>query len=51
MYGGLPPDIAEKVKDEVIKKIYDLGFKIYDQMESPILGGAGNKEYLLLLKM
>ena len=37
-------------KDQVIKKIYDLGFKITDQMESPILGGAGNKEYLLSLR-
>lgn len=45
--GVLPKDLAEKIKDEVIKKIEDLGFKITDQMESPILGGAGNKEYLL----
>lgn len=48
---GVLPDVeAEKVKNEVVKKIYDLGFKIYNQMASPILGGAGNKEYLLLLK-
>lgn len=47
--GVLPPDLAEKVKDEVINKIKDLGFKIKDQMQSPIPGGAGNKEYLLLI--
>ncbi len=45
--GVLPEDIAEKVKNEVVKKISDLGFKIKDEMASPILGGAGNKEYLL----
>ncbi len=45
--GVLPEDKAEEVKNKVIKKIQDLGFKIQDQMESPILGGAGNKEYLL----
>lgn len=47
--GVLPIGVAEKVKDQVIKKIYDLGFKIKGQMKSPILGGAGNREYLLLL--
>ncbi len=47
--GVLPAETAEKVKDEVMEKIKDLGFKIKDQMESPILGGAGNKEYLLLI--
>lgn len=52
--GILPADLAERVKDEVIKKIQDLplkegrvGFKIEDQIESPILGRGGNKEYLL----
>ncbi|MBI2314711.1 TlyA family rRNA (cytidine-2'-O)-methyltransferase [Candidatus Daviesbacteria bacterium] len=49
--GVLPPDKAKKVKEQVIKKINDSGFKIYEQMESPILGGAGNSEYLLLLKL
>lgn len=47
--GILPPEKAEEVKDQVINKINDLGFMIQDQMESPILGGGGNKEYLLLL--
>ncbi len=48
--GVLPSDLAEKIKDEVVEKVKDLGFRIEDQMESPILGGAGNREYLLLLK-
>lgn len=47
--GVLPAEKAEIIKDQVVKKIYDLGFKICDQMESPILGGGGNKEYLLYL--
>lgn len=48
--GVLPEELAEQVKDQVIKEIQDLGFTIQDQMRSPILGGAGNKEYLLLIK-
>lgn len=54
--GVLPLEKAEKVKDQVIKTINDLplqegrvGFTINDCMDSPILGGAGNKEYLLLI--
>src|SRR3990167_6812907 len=48
--GVLPSDVAEKVKDNFIEKIKDLGFMINDQIKSPILGGAGNTEYLLLIK-
>lgn len=47
--GVLPQDIAEQVKNQTIKKIEELGFKVKEEMESPILGGAGNKEFLLLL--
>ena len=47
--GVLPEDIAEKVKDEVLLKIQSLKFKIVKCMKSPILGGAGNCEYLLYL--
>lgn len=47
--GVLPKEIAEKVKDEVIERVEDLGFRVEKQMESPILGGGGNTEYLLLL--
>lgn len=49
--GVLSLEKAEKVKDQVIKTISDLRFTINDCIESPILGGAGNKEYLLLLKL
>lgn len=49
--GVLPQETAEKVKDEVIGRIQDLGFKVQDQMGSPILGRGGNQEYLLLLKL
>lgn len=41
----------EQVKEGVIKKIYDLQFKIYDQIKSPTKGRGGNIEYLLLIKL
>lgn len=47
--GVLPKEIAEQVKNEVLLKIENLTFKIVDAIESPILGGAGNQEYLLYL--
>lgn len=49
--GVLPLAKAEQVKNQVINNIISLGFKISKQMESPILGGGGNKEFLLLLKL
>ena len=49
--GVLPQEVAERVKDEVLLKIEDLKLKIVDIMESPILGGAGNREYLLLIRV
>lgn len=45
--GVLPPELAELVKEDVLLKIENLKFKIDGVIESPILGGAGNKEYLL----
>lgn len=45
--GVLPPDISEKVKNEVVNQIKEMDFKIEDVIESPVLGGAGNMEYLL----
>ncbi|MFH0937059.1 MAG: SAM-dependent methyltransferase [Candidatus Daviesbacteria bacterium] len=48
--GVLPGEKSEEIKNQVVKKIYDLGFKVDEEMESPILGGAGNKEFLLKLK-
>lgn len=47
--GVLPVRLAEKIKDEVINKIKKSGFEVREFMESPILGGAGNKEYLLFI--
>lgn len=45
--GVVPQNLVEQIKDQTIKNIEDLGFKVEDQMESPILGGGGNKEYLV----
>jgi 23S rRNA (cytidine1920-2'-O)/16S rRNA (cytidine1409-2'-O)-methyltransferase len=47
--GVLPPEIAEEVRKQASEKFESLYFKVEDVMESPILGGAGNKEYLLSL--
>lgn len=49
--GVLSPEIAEKVKNEVVNRIKNYELRIKQIMDSPILGGGGNKEYLLLLKM
>ena len=49
--GVLPPEKAEEIKNKVVKTINDLGFTINDQMDSPILGGGGNKEYLLQISI
>lgn len=48
--GVLPEELAERVKNEVSEKILQAGFLILDSIPSPILGGAGNKEFLLFLK-
>lgn len=47
--GILPEELANEIKQEVSKKILNSGFLILNSMPSPILGGAGNKEFLLLL--
>ncbi|MFA5932620.1 MAG: SAM-dependent methyltransferase [Microgenomates group bacterium] len=47
--GILPPEIAEEVRKEVSEKFESMFFKVEDVIESPILGGGGNKEYLLSL--
>lgn len=49
--GVVPEELVEQIKEQVLKRIYDLGFKIEEVMDSPILGGGGNKEYLLYLKV
>lgn len=50
--GVVKPQLLEKVKNEVIENIHQLGFNIEDYIESPILGsgGKGNREFLLLIQ-
>jgi 23S rRNA (cytidine1920-2'-O)/16S rRNA (cytidine1409-2'-O)-methyltransferase len=45
--GVLSEKKAEEVKDLVSEKILDSGFQILNSTKSPIVGGAGNTEYLL----
>ena len=45
--GVVPAELVEEIKDRTIKNIENLGFKVESVIDSPILGGAGNKEYLL----
>lgn len=47
--GVLPKGKAERVKVEVLERVAKLGFKVESEMESPILGGGGNTEYLVHL--
>jgi 23S rRNA (cytidine1920-2'-O)/16S rRNA (cytidine1409-2'-O)-methyltransferase len=49
--GVVPEDQVEGIKYKVLGKIKDLGFKIEESMESPILGGGGNIEYLLKITL
>lgn len=49
--GVLPKEQAEKVKTEVLANVENLGFKVEEVMESPILGGGGNTEYLVHLNL
>jgi 23S rRNA (cytidine1920-2'-O)/16S rRNA (cytidine1409-2'-O)-methyltransferase len=47
--GVLEEQEALRVKDEVEKNILNSDFIIHNSCDSPILGGGGNIEYLLLL--
>lgn len=47
--GVVPEELVEQIKEEKIKKIEEIGFVVEKVIDSPILGGGGNKEYLLLL--
>lgn len=47
--GIVPAELVESIKNEVIERVKGLGYRVKNQMESPILGGGGNKEYLLLI--
>lgn len=48
--GVLTEEVSERVKNEVIGKIKELGITVEQEMKSPIKGGAGNIEYLLLIQ-
>lgn len=47
--GVLPVEKAEAVKNQVLEKIKELEFKVSGVIDSPILGSAGNKEYILFI--
>lgn len=47
--GVLPEQYLEEIKKEVIEKINNLGLSVSKEIISPIEGGGGNKEYLLLI--
>ena len=50
--GRLPEEFIPEVLKSVKQKLEELGVKVLDETESPILGEKGkNKEYLLYLKM
>ena len=48
--GVLKGDQLDKIKTKVLEKIKNAEFEIIGETESPILGGGGNREFLLLLK-
>ncbi len=48
--GVLPDELQKKIINKVKEKVTELGFKIENETESPILGGGGNRELLLLIK-
>jgi 23S rRNA (cytidine1920-2'-O)/16S rRNA (cytidine1409-2'-O)-methyltransferase len=45
--GVIPPELVDQVVEVAVSKIEELGFRIEQKIESPILGAGGNKEYLL----
>lgn len=47
--GVLAEDKVSEVVDSVLEKVKSLGWKVEGKTDSPILGGGGNKELLLLL--
>lgn len=49
--GILPKEQAKQVMEETVEKLNASGFKIEKTTESPILGGEGNKEYLVLIQL
>ena len=49
--GVVPEHLVEEIKTSTIENIKGLGFKVEKIMDSPILGGGGNKEFLLHLTL
>lgn len=49
--GVVPLEMVEEIKTQTIHQIQELGFNVLQTIESPILGGGGNVEYLLLLEV
>ena len=49
--GVVPTHLVEEIKNSTIENIKGLGFKVEKVMDSPILGGAGNQEFLLHLTL
>ena len=49
--GIVPVNLLDEIKDQTIKNIESLGFKVEEAIDSPLLGGGGNREFLLKLKM
>lgn len=47
--GVVPTDLVEQIKKETIQHIEELGFSVEKVIESPILGGGGNTEFLILI--
>lgn len=48
--GIVPKQRQPEIKRRVIARLEQLGFRVESVVESPILGGSGNREYLTLLK-
>lgn len=44
-------ELQKKALEKIKKFSENIGLKILGEMDSPILGGSGNKEYFLLLQM
>lgn len=49
--GIVPQHLVEEIKNSATRNIKGLGFKVGKVINSPILGGAGNKEFLLYLTL
>jgi 23S rRNA (cytidine1920-2'-O)/16S rRNA (cytidine1409-2'-O)-methyltransferase len=48
--GRLPDERVKEVVAGVLQNVANLGWQVLDRMDSPIRGGAGNQEILVLLK-